>query len=40
MKLVTESYLGGQLDFDSTEARGTTFRLALPLLERSENTQH
>jgi signal transduction histidine kinase len=30
MKLFGETYLGGKVDFVSTEADGTTFRLTLP----------
>ena len=30
IKLLTEKYLGGEVDFDSDETRGTTFRVRLP----------
>jgi nitrogen fixation/metabolism regulation signal transduction histidine kinase len=30
MKILTEEYLGGKIDFDSDEEGGTTFRLTLP----------
>jgi sensor histidine kinase regulating citrate/malate metabolism len=31
MKLFTEKYLGGRIDFESRPETGTTFRVELPL---------
>jgi len=33
MKLLTERYLGGKVDFESTEEEGTDFKAVIPVVK-------